>query len=295
MAVEASTQAAAPKAKAVDYRSNLKPIWCPGCGDFGVLNALHQALAKLGVPAHDVAVVSGIGCSSRIPGYCATYGFNSIHGRALPIAAGVKLASPETTVIAAGGDGDGLSIGAGHFPHAGRRNVDITYIMMDNSIYGLTKGQASPTTPSGDVTKSTPYGSNDMPLDAVELALAYNVSFVGRGFSGDVRNLATLIAQAIEHPGFSFVHVLSPCVTFRGITQFKEFKANVVYLEEDAHDTTSLTAAYQALMRDDGKIPLGIFHKHVRPTLNDLAKSTMATSRAKGEPRIDAIMDQFMP
>ena len=292
------TQAApkeAPKVKPTDYKSALKAIWCPGCGDFGVLNAIYQALAKLHVPPHEVAVISGIGCSSRIPGYCLTYGFNSIHGRALPIATGVKVVSPDLTVIAAGGDGDGLSIGGGHFPHAGRRNVDITYVMMDNSVYGLTKGQTSPTTPIGDRTKSSPYGSGEKPLDAVALALAYNVSFVCRGFSGNMKHLADLIVQAIQHKGFSFVHVLSPCATYRGMDEFKRIKALVTDLDED-YDPTSISAAYHALIREDGKIPLGVFYKEDRPTLNDIADDIMRKALPKGpQPKIEEIMKQFMP
>ncbi len=283
-----------PKLKPVDYKSDLKPIWCPGCGDYATLSAIHQSLARLGVPTHMVAVISGIGCSSRIPGYCATYGFNTIHGRALPIATGVKMANPELTVIAAGGDGDGLSIGGGHFPHAGRRNVDMTYIMMDNNIYGLTKGQVSPTTPAGDTTKSSPYGLGDRPLDAIQLALAYNVSYVARGFSGNIKHLVEMIYGGLSHKGFSFIHVASPCPTYRGIDRFKEYKERVVYLDDD-HDATNPLTAYQAALRDDGKVPLGVFFKQERPTLTDNCEAISRKALANGQPTIEGIMDQFIP
>src|SRR5512136_1162170 len=174
--------ALAPK----DFKSDLKPIWCPGCGDFGVVQAIYRALSAIGRPPHEIAFISGIGCSSRIPGYTNTYGFNSIHGRALPIASGVKLANPKQTVIVATGDGDCMAIGAGHFPHTAKRNVDITVLMMDNGIYGLTKGQTSPTSPHEMKTKSAYYGNQEIPGNPLALALAYQATFVARSFSANI-------------------------------------------------------------------------------------------------------------
>ena len=201
---------------ASDFKSDTKPIWCPGCGDFSVLTALTKALAELARPREQVALISGIGCSSRIPAYTRVYGLHGVHGRALAVAAGVKLANPALTVIAAGGDGDGLSIGGNHFLHACRRNVDMTYVLMDNQVYGMTKGQASPTTaPEWCESKLTPHGTGVSPVAPLHLALASEVNFFARGFAGKPNELAALILAGIAHPGFSVIHVLSPCVTFR--------------------------------------------------------------------------------
>lgn len=288
-----SSQPINPNQVPADYRSDLKPIWCKGCGNFAVLAPIHKALAELNIPPHLVAVVSGIGCSSRIPGYCATYGFNSIHGRALPIASGVKLTKPEMTVLVAGGDGDGLAIGGGHFPHAGRRNVDMTYIMMDNSIYGLTKGQASPTTPAGDFTKTTPYGLPEQPLDAVSLALSYNVSFVARCFVGEGVHLVDTIVKAIQHKGFSFIHVLSPCPTFRGIETFKDIKTKVQYLKDD-FPRADRGMAYKYASNED-KISLGIFYQDQRDTMEDNFQKVSMSAHQTGDDSLKTVFSQFMP
>src|SRR5512144_2108695 len=176
--------------QAKDYKSELKPIWCPGCGDFGVVQAICRALARTGRPPHEIAFVSGIGCSSRIPGYTTAYGFNTVHGRALPIAEGIKMANPELLVLVAGGDGDGFSIGGGHVPHAVRRNQDITYIVMDNQIYGLTKGQLSPTSPRGLKTVSSMHGSLEGPVNPLMYVLGYGAGFVPQGTPADMDSLA---------------------------------------------------------------------------------------------------------
>ena len=201
--------------KPAEYKSGVHPVWCPGCGDFGVLAAITRALAPMGLPREQVAVVSGIGCSGRIPAYLATYGFHGLHGRALPVATGLKLARPDLTVIAAGGDGDIYSIGAGHFIHTCRRNPDITLIVMDNRVYGMTKGQPSPTSEPYFAASLQPEGPEMPPVNGLLLALASGASFVARAFSGHPDELADMIRQAIEHPGFALVEVLSPCPTFR--------------------------------------------------------------------------------
>jgi 2-oxoglutarate ferredoxin oxidoreductase subunit beta len=209
-----STIQPAPRAK--DYKSALSPVWCPGCGHFAVLSALTKALAYLKLPKERVALISGIGCSSRLPAYVDSYGFHGVHGRALPVAAGLKAARPDLTVLAAGGDGDGFSIGGNHFLHACRRNQDLTYIVMDNEVYGMTKGQASPTTqPDWARSKLTPHGTGVRRFQPAAIALAAGASFVARGFAGDPTGLTQLLVQAIEHPGFAFLHALSPCQTFR--------------------------------------------------------------------------------
>ena len=201
--------------KPAEYKSGVHPVWCPGCGDYGVLAAITRALAPMGLPREQVAVVSGIGCSGRIPAYLATYGFHGLHGRALPVATGLKLARPDLTVIAAGGDGDIYSIGAAHFVHTCRRNPDITLVVMDNRVYGMTKGQPSPTSEPDFATPIQPDGPEMPPVNGLVLALASGASFVARGFSGHPDELADMIRQAIEHPGFALVEVLSPCPTFR--------------------------------------------------------------------------------
>ncbi len=202
-----------PAAK--DFKSDTKPVWCPGCGDYGVLTSLARALADLGFRREEVAIVSGIGCSSRMPAYTNCYGFHGVHGRALAVATGLKVSRPDLTVIAAGGDGDGYSIGGNHFLHACRRNVDLTYIVMDNHVYGMTKGQSSPTTEPDWDNALTPGGTGLRPFQPLVIALASGANFVARAFSGDIIGTADIIAKAVKSRGFSFVEILSPCVTFR--------------------------------------------------------------------------------
>ena len=247
------------KLKASDYKSANKPVWCPGCGDFHVLLSISKALAHLALPVEKVAVISGIGCSSRIPAYLNSYGFHGVHGRALPLATGVKVARPDLTVICAGGDGDGFSIGGNHLLHACRRNVDMTYIVMDNEVYGMTKGQPSPTTDPDWDSKLAPGGPGISPFYPLVIALASGANFVARGFSGDVNGTTKLIVEAIEHPGFSFVQILSPCVTFR--PDQKEWKNQV----HPAPVTPTADAAQAArrVMTDDG-FNIGVLYKGAR-------------------------------
>ena len=218
-----------PAASAENFRSEVKPIWCPGCGHYGVLAALTRAFIALGRPSHEIAVVSGIGCSSRLPAYLTSYGFHGVHGRALPFATGLKVARPELEVVAIGGDGDGFSIGGNHFLHACRRNVDMAYVVMDNEVYGMTKGQPSPTTEPDWDSPMAPGGTGFRPFDPLGVALAAGAGFVARGFSGDPNGVARLIVEAIRFEGFAFVEVLSPCVTFR--PEEKEWKHAVHPLE----------------------------------------------------------------
>ncbi|BFN38106.1 2-oxoacid:ferredoxin oxidoreductase subunit beta [Fidelibacter multiformis] len=276
-----------------DYKSDLKPIWCPGCGDYGVLNALMQAFVKLQIPPHQMALISGIGCSSRLPGYINTYGFNGIHGRAIPLATGVKLSNPDIKVIAVGGDGDGFSIGAGHIPHAARKNIDMTYIVMNNNIYGLTKGQASPTTPVGEQTKTTFYGNMDEPINPVRMMIAYKASFVARVFSGDPKNAIEVITQAIQHRGFSFVEVLSPCPTFRGVEQFKLIREKVRHLPEDYQPTDEVRAF--DIANDNDFIRLGVIYRQDRPIYTDIMRKMQQVSEKMGKPEILNLLKQFEP
>jgi 2-oxoglutarate ferredoxin oxidoreductase subunit beta len=233
---------------ATDYKSDYKPIWCPGCGDYTVLSSLTKALAMIQRPPHEVAVVSGIGCSSRIPAYTACYGFHGVHGRALAAGTGLKVARPDLTVVVTGGDGDGYSIGGNHFMHACRRNVDMTYIVMDNHVYGMTKGQASPTTEPDWDNKLAPGGTGIRAFHPLVIALASGANFIGRAFSGDPNGTAAIIAQAIRHPGFSFVEILSPCVTFR--PEQKAWKEVVRAAPVGPTDDPALAARH--IMTDDG-------------------------------------------
>jgi 2-oxoglutarate ferredoxin oxidoreductase subunit beta len=246
--------------KIKDLKSDVKPIWCPGCGDFGVFNSVLKALTDLKLDPSYVAIASGIGCSGRFPAFVNAYGFHGVHGRVLPLATGIKLANPELTVFAVGGDGDAFSIGAGHLPHAARRNVDITYIVMDNEIYGLTKGQPSPTSPIGMKKKASPYGSYDSPLNPIAMALSYGTTFVARGFSSQPRELTELIKRGIQHPGFAFIQVMSPCVTF--YDTYAHFKETTAPIPQDHNAADRVSAVRLAF--DTNRHYLGVFYEEGR-------------------------------
>lgn len=244
-----------------DFRNDVRPNWCPGCGDFSVQASIQRALAAMGKEPHEVAVISGIGCSGRISGYINSYGFHGVHGRALPTAQGVKLANRNLTVIAAGGDGDGFGIGLNHFMHAVRRNMDITYIVMDNQIYGLTKGQHSPTSAHGFKAKTTPSGNIENALVPTQIALAAGVSFLAQGFSSDVNQLVRLIQQGIEHKGFSLINVFSPCVTYNKINTYDWYKEHVFNLDQlPDYDPTNRAAAMNMVIEKNG-LATGLIYK----------------------------------
>ncbi|MEE8347308.1 MAG: 2-oxoacid:ferredoxin oxidoreductase subunit beta [Dehalococcoidia bacterium] len=264
---EATKVAHAPGADVIsvkDYKSGDKPIWCPGCGDFGVLSATYKALAALQLQRHEVVVVAGIGCSSRTPYFLSTFGVHGVHGRSLPIATGVKLANPDLTILVMGGDGDLMSIGAGHFPHAAARNIDITCIMMDNQTYGLTKAQSSPTSFLGHKSKSTPYGVVAKPLNPVLFALANGASYVARGYSAKPNDLADIIAKGIRHSGFSFVHVQSPCSEFFNTYDYYDEHVESLPPDWDRHD---LKAAIDLALTEE-KTHLGVFYEEERTALS---------------------------
>jgi 2-oxoglutarate/2-oxoacid ferredoxin oxidoreductase subunit beta len=252
-----------------DYKSDLKPIWCAGCGDFGVLNALYKAMSICNLDPNNTVVVSGIGCSSRLPGFVNAYGFHGVHGRALPIATGIKSARPELNVVVVGGDGDGYSIGAGHFPHCARRNPDITYLIMNNNTYGLTKGQVSPTSmvPLASVGskidskrwKTTPYGMMEDSINPIAQAIAWDVSFVARGFSYKPNQLADLLVQAIQHKGFALIDAFSPCPTFNQDQTDDYYKDHTYDVPED-HDPTDRVKAFEMALRPDG-YPIGVIYR----------------------------------
>jgi 2-oxoglutarate ferredoxin oxidoreductase subunit beta len=230
------------------FKSGYKPIWCPGCGDYSVLSSVTKAFAMLELRPENVAVVSGIGCSSRIPAYTNCYGFHGVHGRALAAGTGLKVARPDLTVLVAGGDGDGYSIGGNHFLHACRRNVDMTYIVMDNHVYGMTKGQPSPTTEPDWDSKLSPGGTGLRTFHPLVIALASGANFIARAFSGDPNGTAQIIADAIRTPGFSFVEILSPCVTLR--PEQRGWKDQV--RPAPVATTTDPAKAARRIMTDDG-------------------------------------------
>ena len=228
--------------KAKDYRSGINPVWCTGCGDYGVLKGLTQALSDLEIVPERLAVISGIGCSSRLPGYTKSYAFNSIHGRALPIATGLKLARPDITTVVVGGDGDGFSIGLGHLPHAIRRNPDLTYAVLDNGIYGLTKGQASPTTEMDFKHDRGLAGPDERPLNPVLLVLSSGCGYVARTHAGNLPHLRETLREAIRYPGFAFVHVLAGCVTYQTPGYAEQIYQRCDLLPEDYEPTDLMRA-----------------------------------------------------
>ncbi|MFD0616795.1 2-oxoacid:ferredoxin oxidoreductase subunit beta [Paenibacillus sp. GCM10027629] len=254
-----------------EFRNSVKPNWCPGCGDFSIQAAIQRAAANVGLEPENLAVVSGIGCSGRISGYINAYGLHGIHGRALPIAQGVKMANRELTVIASGGDGDGFAIGMGHTVHAIRRNINITYIVMDNQIYGLTKGQTSPRSAEGFKTKSTPDGSIESTLSPLEIALSAGATFVAQSFSSDLKQLTTLIEEGMKHEGFSLINVFSPCVTFNKINTYDWFKENIVNLESiPDYDPSNRIQAMTKLMETGGMLTGLIYQDKSRKSYEDM-------------------------
>lgn len=268
-----------------DYKTGVHNDWCPGCGDFGIVNAIQMAMAEMEIPRHKAAIFTGIGCSGKTSHYINVCGIHTLHGRVLPFAQGAKMANPEMTIVAAGGDGDGLGIGAGHFVAAGRRNLDMTYIIFNNGVYGLTKGQASPTLRLGEKTKSLPVPNMNYNVNSIGLAIVSGFTFVARGYSYDVRHLKDLIKSAISHPGLAFLDVLQPCPTYNdintrdwyaGYTDAKESAARhsrIYKLEDHGYEPVvkynteveineKLSQALVKSLEWDTKIPTGVFYKN---------------------------------
>ena len=282
------------------YAGPVDPDWCPGCGDFGVLKAVKMAAGKAGVAPKDLVVISGIGCSSNLPGYVHAYGVHSLHGRAVAVATGVRLANIDLKVVITGGDGDGYGIGIGHFIHAMRRNLDLTYVVMDNQIYGLTTGQASPTTMKDMRTKSTPRGNVELPINPIALALVLGATYVARGFSGDPNHMADLIAGGIQHKGFALIDAFSPCVTYNKLNTYPWFKKRVYKLEEDrAYNSTNVRVALEKSFEWGDRIPIGLFYRDEQPTYEDsepafkrcpLTKQTLAPDPALFETLVEELM-----
>ncbi|HEY4682505.1 MAG TPA: 2-oxoacid:ferredoxin oxidoreductase subunit beta [Candidatus Acidoferrales bacterium] len=279
-----------PETAVIDYKSEVKPTWCPGCGDFGVLRAVYEAFEAKGYETKDLVLVSGIGCSSRIPYFVNSYGFHGVHGRVLPLATGIKLANPRLHVVGMGGDGDGFSIGAGHMPHAIRRNPDITYIIMDNNIYGLTKGQTSPTSAFQFVTKSTPYGNIEDPINPMAFAIVYGATFVAKGFSGKARELTELFIKAIDHKGFSFVDVLSPCPTFNKVDTFKYYAEHLSPVPAD-HEVKDRVKALELAYRTDRHY-VGVYYEEDKLTMEERVKAVQ--QKVPASTGLEELMARFV-
>ena len=278
------------------FKSELKPIWCPGCGDYGVVQALYRALSAIGRPPHEVAFISGIGCSSRIPGYSTAYGFNTVHGRALPVAQGVKMANPDLLVLVAGGDGDGFSIGGGHVPHAIRRNMDLTYLVMDNQVYGLTKGQLSPTSPRGLETVTSVYGSFEQLINPLLTVLSAGAGFVAQGTPADMPGLATLVEEAIRYPGFAFINVQSPCVTYgEDDQQLRAHKTRMKSLDSVGHDPSNFLQALEKSTQYGTELYTGVFYRNPNPpkSYDVLVRERQETLKPAAVPR-ERMLDMFL-
>lgn len=270
------------------YKSTtVKPVWCPGCGDYGVLTALDKTFKTLEFKPENLAIVSGIGCSGRFSHYFNSYSLHGTHGRALPTATGLKAVRPDLHVITIGGDGDGLSIGGGHIAHAARKNVDLTYIILDNNVYGMTKGQSSPTTPLGYNTKTAPYGVYEESLNPIAIFLAYNISFIARTTSTDIKSMHNILTEAIQHKGFSMVYIMSPCVTY-SVLPYSKLKDIVKPLPED-HNTSDKMAALKYAYSDKN-LYTGIFYKQSKSSLEErlqevfqMAETSKTTSEIMAE------------
>lgn len=263
--------------QAADYRSDIEPTWCAGCGDFGVISAITKALSELKIRPENVVSVSGIGCSSRLPLFLKNYSMHVLHGRAIPTAVGVKLANPNLTVLVEAGDGDLFSIGSGHNPHVARRNIDITVICMDNQVYGLTKNQISPTSREGLYGSLTPFGSIDNPVNPISYMLTFGATFVAQTYAGNLKHMSEIVKQAIAHRGFSFVNIISPCPTYNKVDTFKYYKDKTIDIQEQGHtDLNDIKKALELATKDlehyyneSAKVPIGIFYKDLKPTYQD--------------------------
>ena len=279
-----------------DY-AGLQPAWCPGCGNFGILKALNTALVELGIEPHQVLLVSGIGQAGKLPHYTRGNVFNSLHGRPAPPAVGAKIANPNLVVIAISGDGDGYGEGGNHFIHAARRNHDITYLVHNNHVYGLTKGQASPTSDAGFVTKTTPYGAAN-PINPISLAIVSGASFVGRGFAGDSEHLSRLIRQGITHRGFSLIDILQPCVSFNHQNTYSWYRERVYRLDDESgYDPGDKEAALEKAFEWGEKIPTGIIYRKELPVYEDqlpaLRRGPLVTQKIAPK-RAESLLNEFM-
>lgn len=275
-----------------DYRGR-KPAWCPGCGNFMILKAFNEAMVELGIEPHEFVIVSGIGQAGKFPHYTRCHTFNGLHGRTLPVATGIKLANHKLKVFAVAGDGDCYGEGGNHLIHAIRRNMDIKLFVHDNQIYGLTKGQASPTSMRGMVTKTQPFGVFSEQFNPLTVAIALNCSFVARGFAGDIEHLKSLIKEAVNHKGFCLIDILQPCVSFNKINTFEWYRQRVYRLEED-YDPTDRARAFEKSLEWGEKIPIGVIYKSEKPTLEEQIPVISEEALTEQKPQIEKIKELLM-
>ncbi len=294
-----------------EYRSDIEPTWCPGCGDFGVVTALTKAFSEEKLDPTAITLTSGIGCSSRLPLWMNAFGVHTAHGRALPAAVGARLARPEIPVVVTAGDGDIFSIGMEHFPHAARKNFDITLVVMDNRMYALTKNQTSPTSRHGYKGSLNPYGNIEDPMNVIKFAIASGATFVAQSYAGNPKHLAETIQKGIEHKGFAFINVLSPCPTFNKIDTFKYYKGRLIDINKElGHDPSDMKAALElaahVLDADNpelqdaepfkGKVPIGVFYKEEKETFEErVAKLQEKFRPESGEVNWDEILAKYRP
>lgn len=285
--------------KAEDFRTDDKPTWCPGCGDFAILKALREALAELNIPNYETMLVTGIGCSSKMVHWVEVYGAHTIHGRALPVGQGAHIANHELPLIVAGGDGDMYGIGAGHFFHAPRRNMNLTLLVHNNQVYGLTKGQASPTSMKGFKTKSHPFGVIEEPVNGLPIALLNGATFVARATAANPKHLKEMIKKAITHKGFAYIDILQHCVTFNKVNTAKWVKERAVYIGKDIeHDPTDKEAALKLALQFGDEIPMGILYQVEAPTFAESTPALQGSPLVKKDIEnidISALMKRFIP
>jgi len=252
--------------EAEDFNTKYKPTWCPGCGNYGIWQSLKQALVKLELKPWEVVIVYGIGCSGNMNDFVKSYGFHALHGRGIPNACGIKLANHQLTVICILGDGDCYGEGGNHLIHAARGNHDIKVFVHDNRVYGLTTGQTSPTSPHGYLSKSTPAGVIEVPLNPLSLSISQGASFVAQGFAGNLLHLTELMVRAIKHQGFSLLNILQPCVTFNKVCSFEFYQKRVYQLEKEGWSPRDRLEALKKAALTNEKIPIGVFYQEKRPT-----------------------------
>lgn len=288
------------KLKPKQYRSDIEPTWCPGCGDFAVTSAICKAFSEIGVNPDLSMLVSGIGCSSRLPLWMSSFGFHSCHGRALPVAIGVKLARPELTVVVTSGDGDAFSIGGGHLSPPARRNMDLTLIVMDNRLYALTKLQASPTSREGLKGSTTPYGTIDTPINTLSLMMTYGATFVAQAYAGNPKVTGDIIRQAIEHKGFSFVNIFSPCPTFNKVDTFQFYRPRILNIDETHTDKADRVKAFELAETtndhttdSEAKIPIGVFYKKEQQTYGEKVQALKERFNGSDDYDVKEIYERF--
>lgn len=282
-----------PSVTADSFKTNFLPTWCPGCGDFGIWMSLKNALAGLGLGPDDALLIYGVGCHGNMRDWMKTYAIEGLHGRTLPVAQGAKLANHKLPVICISGDGDCLGEGGNHFIHAAKRNPNITVIIHDNEVYGLTTGQASPTAQEGFKTKSTPEGVVDEPINPLNLALTAGATFIGRGFAGDAPGLTALISAAISHKGFAVLDVLQPCVTFDKVHTYQWYRPRLYQLDQSGYTPDNKLKAFEKALEWGDKIPLGIFYKEERPTSED-REPALADKPLKDLPPADFDLEELL-